>query len=286
MRPEVEAFRAYLIDDEKSPSTIRSYCYAVESFLEEYGTLTKEHAVSYKLGQVAGYAPKTAANRTTAVNRFCDFIGRHDCKVKTVRVQAKPTVENVITVDQYEQMIAGLLGDGNIRGYWMTVFLAKTGARISEFVRLDKSGLETGICEMWTKGKIRRIRIPDILIYESADYFKNVPGDLLFPNRFGVQMTTRGAAADLARWAVKYGVPRERAHPHAFRHLYAIEFLKVNKDIALLKDLMGHENINTTAGYLTLSEEQQREEFNKAIERQEMHRPDIRIRKREAQKKA
>jgi site-specific recombinase XerD len=138
---------------------------------------------------------------------------------------------------------------------------------------------------MWTKGKIRRIRIPDILIYESADYFQNVPGNLLFPNRFGDQMTTRGAAADIARWAVKYGVPRDVAHPHAFRHLYAIEFLKVNKDIALLKDLMGHENINTTAGYLTLSEEQQREEFNKAIERQEMHRPDIRIR-REAQKKA
>ena len=281
----VEEFREYLLEGERSPSTIRSYLYAVRLYLREIGDLSKAGMVEFKRQQIEKVSPRTAANRITALNCFCSFRGDYGSRVRSIRIQQRPTLENVITLEQFERLTAGLLDDGNLKGYWTVVFLARTGARVSEFVRLDKSCLDTGVCELWTKGKIRRIRIPDILIYESADYFRNVPGDLLFPNRFGVQMTTRGAAADLARWAVKYGVPRERAHPHAFRHLYAIEFLKVNKDIALLKDLMGHENINTTAGYLTLSEEQQREEFNKAIERQEMHRPDIRIR-REVQKKA
>lgn len=279
MREEVERFRKHLIKEEKSDSTIRSYCYTVERFFSEYGELSVENTRSFKTAQKCEYAPKTVANRITAINSYCDFVGNTECRVKSERIQSKPTVENVITAEQYEQLISGLLSDGNIRGYWMVVFLAKTGARVSEFVRLDKSGLKKGVCAMWTKGKARYIRIPDMLIYESRDYFQGVKGNLLFPNRYGQQMTTRGAAKDIERWALKYGIPREVAHPHAFRHLYALEFLRVNSDIVLLKDLMGHESIGTTAVYLQRSEEQQREEFNAAMEqlRAIRQRPDIRL---------
>lgn len=277
MRKEVEEFRRWLTNEERSPSTIRSYCHSVGLFFREYGELTKENVIAFKRKQVELYAPKTATNRVTALNCYCSFAGRYECRVKVVRIQKAHTIENVITIDQLEQLTQGLYEDGNIRGYWMVQFLAKTGVRISEFVRMDKDGLKTGTCEMWTKGKIRRIRIPDMLIRESRQYFETVPGTLLFPNRYGSQMTTRGAAADLARWAVKYGIPREVAHPHSFRHLFAIEFLKRNHDITLLSDLLGHDDINTTAGYLRLSEDQQREEFNRAMEWQKEHIPDIRI---------
>lgn len=277
MTGRMEAFRAKLVEDEKSPSTIRGYCSAVDLFFKEYRELTKENVVSFKRSQVENFSPKTAANRITAINCYCSFVGRYDCRVKTVRMQEKPTVENVITREQLGTLTAGLLEDGNIRGYWMILFLARTGVRASEFVRLDKSGIETGVCEMWTKGKIRRIRIPDILIRQSRDYFETVPGRLLFPNRFGDQMTTRGIASNIARWAVKYGIPKEVAHPHSFRHFFALEFLEVNKDIVLLKDIMGHESIDTTAVYLKRSEEAQREEFNRAMEMQEIHVPNVRI---------
>lgn len=280
MMREVEDFREWLTNEERSPSTIRSYCHSVGLFFREYGELSKENAIAFKRREVETHAPKTAANRVTALNCYCNFAGRYDCRVKMVRIQKRHTVENVITAEQLEQLTHGLLADGNIRGYWMVQFLAKTGVRVSEFVRMEKDGLKTGTCEMWTKGKIRRIRIPDILIRESRQYFETVPGDLLFPNRYGAQMTTRGAAADLTRWAEKYGVPKEVAHPHSFRHFFAVEFLKVNHDITLLADLLGHEDINTTAGYLRLSEEQQREEFNRAMERQKDHSPDIRINKK------
>jgi len=277
MRREVEEFRNWLTNEERSPSTIRSYCHSVNLFFREYGELTKENVIAFKREQVESHAPKTAANRVTALNCFCNFSCRYECRVKMVRIQKRHTIENVITLDQLDRLTQGLYEDGNIRGYWMVQFLAKTGVRISEFVRMDKGGLKTGTCEMWTKGKIRRIRIPDMLIRESRQYFETVPGTLLFPNRYGNQMTTRGAAADLARWAGKYGIPREVAHPHSFRHLFAIEFLKRNHDITLLSDLLGHEDINTTAGYLRLSEDQQRAEFNRAMEWQKEHIPDIRI---------
>lgn len=277
MRPETEAFREYLTDSEKSESTVRSYCYAVERFFSEYGELTKENAASFKRSQIADMAPKTAANRVTALNAYCEYVSRRECRVRSVRIQRLASAENVITNDDFLKMAHGLLEDGNVRGYWMVVFLAKTGARASELVRLDKASLDSGVCEMWTKGKIRRIHIPDMLIRESKPYFRNVPGKLLFPNRWGSQMTTRGVADDIARWAVRYGIPRNVAHPHAFRHLYAIEFLAVNKDIELLRELLGHENINTTALYLEMSEEQKRAALNKAMEDMRIHTPQLRL---------
>ena len=281
MTEKVREFREFLTSEEKSESTIRGYCHAVRLFYEEYGDLSKDNVIAFKRDQVARFSPKTAANRVTAMNSYCTYLGRYECRVKRVKIQQKPTVENVITAEQVRKLEDGLLADGNIRGYWMIEFLAKTGVRISEFVRLDKSCLSRGVCEMWTKGKFRQIRVPDTLIRESRQYFMGVRGSLLFPNRWGDEMTTRGAAANIRRWADKYGIPREVAHPHSFRHHFAIEYLRHNEnhDIAGLAALMGHESIDTTALYLKLSEEQQRREFNETMEKidQKGKRPALRV---------
>lgn len=74
----------------------------------------------------------------------------------------------------------------------------------------------------------------------------------------------RNRRRSISRWAKKYGIRGEVAHPHSFRHLYAIEFLQHNSNIALLADLMGHSSVNTTSIYLKLSKEEQMRQFNEA----------------------
>lgn len=262
---KIEEFIDYLADDEKSKNTISTYVDAVKLFFSMYSVLSKKTMITFKRYLIDNFSPKTAANRCIAMNQYCKFMGRSECAVKTIKVPKKTTVENIITKEQYEKMLSGLKADGNQKGYWMVAFLAKTGARVSELVKMDKKALETGVFEIWTKGKIRRILIPDSLIKESGEYFKEVPSDLLFPSKHGGQMTTRGVAENIKRWAKKYGIPQEVAHPHSFRHLFAIEFLKRNKDISLLSDLLGHESVDTTSIYLKMSSEKQREAFNEAV---------------------
>lgn len=80
-------------------------------------------------------------------------------------------------------------------------------------------------------------------------------------------MSTRGLAQLIRNWAKKYGIRKEVAHPHAFRHLYAIQFLHQNQNIALLADLMGHSSVSTTSIYLRLSKEEQIRQFNEAAAR-------------------
>lgn len=67
------------------------------------------------------------------------------------------------------------------------------------------------------------------------------------------------------RIGVKYGLPKEVLHPHAFRHYFALEFLKNNGDIALLSDVLGHRSIDMTRIYLRRSQEQLKDAVDRAV---------------------
>ena len=247
---QIEAFRDYLIENEKSENTISSYTDTLKIFYGLYQEINKKTMLDFKRYELERWKPKTVHNRIVAMNQYCKFLGHPEWCVKQIKIHSSSSVENVISVEEYTKLLDGLEKDGDERGYWLIKYLAKTGARASEFVRLDKSGLEKGYCEMWTKGKIRRIYIPKYLMEESAQYFETVDSDLLFPSKYSKQMTTRGLSQLIKNWAKKYGIRDEVAQPHSFRHLYAIEFLKQNPNIALLADLMGHSNVSTTSIYL------------------------------------
>lgn len=261
---KIEEFRLYLMDLERAENTIDGYIRSVQIFYKRYNEINKANMLDFKKWQLERWKPKTAHNRIVALNQYCIFLGHQEFCVKGIKIHGSTTVENVITAEEYNQMLEGLKNDGNERGYWMIKYLAKTGARVSEFIKLTKDGLENGYCEMWTKGKIRRIFIPRTLIEESRIFFENDESNLLFTNRYGKQLTARGVSQNVKNWAKKYGVREEVAHPHSFRHLYAIEFLKHNSNIALLADLMGHSSVNTTSIYLKLSKEEQMKQFNEA----------------------
>ena len=48
----------------------------------------------------------------------------------------------------------------------------------------------------------------------------------------------------------KAGVEASKVFPHNLRHLFAVTFYKVTRDIVKLADLLGHSSINTTRIYL------------------------------------
>lgn len=138
---------------------------------------------------------------------------------------------------------------------------------MSELRKFKKSDLLRGYAEIPTKGKIRRVYFCDSLRSEEVFLFFSAlkDEDYLFQNRFGEQITTRGIAQQLTNYAHKYGINERVMHPHSFRHFFAIEFLKRDKDISLLADLMGHSSINTTSIYLRLNQSQQMERLNNAM---------------------
>ena len=118
-----------------------------------------------------------------------------------------------------------------------------------------------GHLDLYSKGgKLRRIYLPDVLCQEALDWClaNNRSSGFLFLNRLGKPITPRGIHSQLKAFAHRYGIDPDTVYPHSFRHRFAKNFLAKCSDIALLSDLLGHENIETTRIYLTRSSKEQR----------------------------
>ena len=72
-------------------------------------------------------------------------------------------------------------------------------------------------------------------------------------------VNTTGLGGKLKKLGVEYGLEAQVVYPHSFRHRFAKNFIERYNDIALLADLMGHSNIETTRIYLRRSHAEQRE---------------------------
>lgn len=263
----IDNFTAYLESRELAQNTVQSYTSSIEHFFKRYDEVTKENGLRWKKELMEeGLKPKSVNVRLNAFNAYCTMIQADHAKVKTLRVHSATAVGNVISAEDYKRLLDGLLEDGNRKWYFNIRLLASTGARVSEYVRLTKSDLDRGYAELWTKGKVRRIYIPKSFIEESASYYANfAPKEYLVQNRNGKQITDRGVSQMLRCFSKRYGIDKKVMHPHSFRHLFALEFLKRNNNLSLLADVMGHSSVSTTAIYTRMTKEQQADAVDHTI---------------------
>ena len=263
----IESFREYLDDKELSDNTVRAYITAMEQFFSSFGEISKKNGLDWKRElREKGLKAKSINIKLNAFNSFCGMVHDDGSKVKTMRVHQATAVSNVISEQDYKKLLAGLKNDGNMRWYYNIKLLASTGARVSEYVRLKKTDFSRGYSEMWTKGKIRRIYIPKSFLNEADGYYSSFePDDFLAVGRDGDQITTRGVSQMLMTFAARYGIDKKVMHPHSFRHMFAVQFLRRNNNLSLLADILGHSSVSTTAIYTRMTKEQQQDEVNKTI---------------------
>lgn len=257
----VEKFKEYLTHSNMAKNTVAAYIYAVNDFNSRYKELTKKNLLLYKAYLIETFKPKTVNLRIQALNKYLDYLHKPRLRLKSVKVQQRTYLENVISNADYTFMKNKLRKEDNLEWYFVVRFLAATGARVSELIQIKVEHVRVGYYDIYTKGgKVRRLFIPKILRDEAQAWLNanNTESGYLFLNRFGERITPRGIAQQLKRFAIKYGLNPKVVYPHSFRHRYAKNFLEKFNDISLLADLMGHESIETTRIYLrrTASEQQ------------------------------
>lgn len=261
-------FEEFLSQSNMAKNTISAYCYAVREFYKRHKELNKKNLLVYKTYLIETFKPKTVNQRIQAMNKYLEFCNKSRLRLKSVKVQQRSYLENVISNADYTFLKNKLKEEDNKEWYFVVRFLAATGARVSELVQIKVEHVDVGYYDIYTKGgKIRRIYIPKALRTETAEWLqleKRTTG-YLFLNRFGERITTRGIAQQLKNYAARYGLNEKVVYPHSFRHRYAKNFLEKYNDIALLADLMGHESIETTRIYLRRSSTEQQEIVDNVI---------------------
>ncbi|MBQ2663746.1 MAG: tyrosine-type recombinase/integrase [Clostridia bacterium] len=236
-----------------SENTIRSYLWTINYFIREYGEIKKDNLLAYKGYLVEHYKPKTVNLRIQGINKYLSYIDKERLKLKSVKIQQRNFLENVISDADYRFFKSRLKKDGKLEWYFVVWYLAATGARVSELIQIKVEHVKAGYIDIYAKGgKIRRLYIPKKLKNETLAWLaKNQRcSGYLFLNHYGERITTRGISQQLKKYAKAYGIDTSVVYPHSFRHRYAKNFLEKYNDIALLADLMGHDSIETTRIYL------------------------------------
>lgn len=263
-----ENFAELLRQANMAQNTVSAYLYAVKEFSSRYQAINKRNLLLYKTYLIETFKPKTVNLRIQAINKYLELSGKTKLRLKSVKVQQRSYLENVISNEDYVFLKKKLIQEDNKTWYFVVRFLAATGARVSELIQIKAEHIQVGYYDIYTKGgKIRRIYIPKSLRKEATEWLlseKRSTG-YIFLNRFGERITTRGIAQQLKNYALKYGLNEKVVYPHSFRHRYAKNFLEKFNDISLLADLMGHESIETTRIYLRRSSTEQQAIVDKVI---------------------
>jgi len=266
----MEDYKTYLVEKGFSAHTVDSYLFAIRQLHEKVGGKpSNEDLLGHKDWLAANFAAKTVNLRITAINSYLDFIEYRGIRLKSLRIQQKPYLDNVISQEDYVLLRDSLLRDGELFWHYVVRFLACTGARISELRIFTVESVHTGHLDLISKGqKLRRIYIPTTLQHDAMQWMHDAgrTDGYIFAVKSGKPMTTRGISMGLKRFAERYGIDRDVVYPHSFRHRFAKNFIERNPDIALLADLMGHESLETTRVYLRRTASEQRAAVDAAID--------------------
>ena len=263
-----ETFEMLLVQANMARNTVAAYMYVVREYYKRHKELNKRNLLVYKTYLIETYKPKTVNLRIQAINKYLEYIGKQKLRLKSIKVQQRSYLENVISNADYQFLKKKLKMEDNLTWYFVVRFLAATGARVSELIQLKVEHIYLGYYDIYTKGgKIRRIYIPKLLKQEAVVWLEEQKrsSGYIFLNRFGERITTRGISQQLKNYANKYGMNEKVVYPHSFRHRFAKNFLEKFNDISLLADIMGHESIETTRIYLRRSSSEQQAIIDKII---------------------
>ena len=180
-----------------------------------------------------------------------------------------------LTIEQVKLFLKAIDKHTSIgaRNYCITLLMMDNGARISGVVAIQTGNLYLSKCRVKITGKGQKERIVPITKItrkELLKYIKHHRNNLcqldspyLFPANDGDHVSIKSIQQAISRLSKKVGLNGIKYYPHLFRHTFATLFLVKGGQLSTLKEIMGHESIQTTQKYVHfLPEDLQKQHWN------------------------
>ncbi|MCD7836905.1 MAG: site-specific integrase [Lachnospiraceae bacterium] len=264
---EMGRYAEYLLEAELSDNTKLAYLRQAKVFLEfiDKKEITKKETVAYK-NYLLSQGRKAASTNLyiSAVNSFLKFEGFEDCMIKTEKLPKRYCPENVISRSEYERLLEYAKESGRNKYYCIMRTLALTGIRISELSDCTVEALSRGRFITKNKGRAREVYLPDKLIDNLAEYCdsKKIDSGIIFRGNTNKAISRAAVYKMLIHIADMTGVPKEKVHPHSFRHLFAITYMEQYSNLFELADILGHSSLEVTRIYTASTAETKRGRMN------------------------
>lgn len=267
----------------KSDNTIRTYMQRVEKFLEwlsdRYGEDDPTRVTSLDIKKFQEYltnekgSPATVSQYMFAIRKYCEFLYKYGytqtdvSKEVKIKKETKATAPKTLDKNEFNKFRREIHLTNNALYIAIIELLMATGMRVSELVSLTLDDIKISdrkgsvIIRDGKGNKSRTIPLNKDARKAILNYLKNrkpVESNQLFIGQRG-SMTEDGVRKLINRYAKKAGIDK-KVTPHMFRHQLATELIRnKQKDLVLVKDILGHSNIHTLYVYAKSTEEEQAE---------------------------
>ena len=268
-------FCRFLMEQERCLSTAEKYMRDVRTFLnwqkdvcKKDNPLCRQQVIDWKEALLEKkYAPVTINSMLSSVNSFLVFLGREDCRVKHLRIQKKifREKEKELTRKEYEKLLETAKREGRQRLHLLMECIGNTGIRVSEVKYITVEAARAGRTDISLKGKVRTILIQKKLCRRLLEYAKKrkIRTGCIFLTRTGKELSRKQIWKEMKSLCRTSGVMPEKVFPHNLRHLFAVTFYRVGRDIVKLADVLGHSSIETTRIYLLTTGDEHRRQMEK-----------------------
>ena len=190
------AFAAHLRAEERSAGTIENYLRHIRAFAVwlDGSPVTKETAAAWKEHLLTqDYAPATVNAMLAALNGLFHFLGWDGCRVKFLRVQRRlfRDAGRELTRPEYERLMETARSRGQERLALLMETICATGIRVSEVQYITMEAAKRGRTDIFLKGKIRTILLPEKLcrkLLKYAQKHKTASGEI-FLTRDGKRLS-------------------------------------------------------------------------------------------------
>lgn len=264
---EIKKYEEHLRMEELAEGTVHIYLREAER-LEEYlsgRNISKNLLLEYKkVLLAAGNRPATVNLHIVAADRYLKYLGHTDCRLKTLRIQAKHSLEQVLTTEEYQALLDYAKQNGKEKYYLILRTMAMTGIRVSELQFFTAEILEKKVIMVTGKQKTREICVPEKLAVELKEYCEKngLKEGCIFYGKKGKPISRIAVYKMLVKMADALGIEKGKVHPHSLRHLFAVTYMERYGNLFELADLLGHSSLETTRIYARSTAEKKRQKIN------------------------
>jgi len=172
-------------------------------------------------------------------------------KTRSLSIALCSDLPKYFTFEEMKRVLTPELKEKDYKTYFLILFLWNTGTRISEALSIKIKDVDFASAVLPVRTLKRR------------DHYRSIPlqtsflGELVcYINSHGLRrddplfpVTRRTAHNWIQSACLRAGLNDERAHAHTFRHSFAVNCISQGVPVVVLKEILGHRDINKTLTY-------------------------------------
>jgi integrase/recombinase XerD len=246
-----------------SPSTVRCYVRSVADFAKHFkrspDQLGPEEIRSWQLYLLRDKGVKISSYIQSVCGLRFFYTNTLHRKVEIERIPLPRYEKKLPVILSKEEVKALLEAPRNLGHRAILATMYGGGLRVSEVSNLKVGDIDGARKVIWIRGgkgnKDRQVMLSAPLREVLAAYFRwKRPTDWFFPGaKPGCPIACPTVFHACRNAARKAGIAKS-VHPHSLRHAFATHLLEDGVNLLVIRDLLGHKNLKTTAAYLHVAD--------------------------------